>query len=141
MAVPLDFYMRYNLILAKLVFDIPLVLFLKPFIILGSLYLKRKIDMDNILPTKWKDVTVKEKWQIINGTVLVFAAIALYFISFLLTMTIGLDVVSAGASMLATALAFFGITSYIKSQMIEFRTEVQKKMKQLEDIEQARKLE
>lgn len=97
--------------------------------------------MDNILPTKWKDVTVKEKWQIINGTVLVFAAIALYFISFLLTMAIGLDVISAGASMLATALAFFGITSYIKSQMIEFRTEVQKKMRELEDIEQARKLE
>ena len=27
----------------------------------------------------WKKISVREKWQIINGTVLVFSAIALYF--------------------------------------------------------------
>jgi hypothetical protein len=79
--------------------------------------------------------------QIVNGTALVFSAIILYFLSFLLTMTIGVGVISAGATLLATGLAFFGITSYIKNQMMEFETKVNKKMKQLEDIEQSRKYE
>lgn len=89
----------------------------------------------------WNEIGAREKMQIVNGTALVFSAIILYFLSFLLTMTIGVGVISAGATLLATGLAFFGITSYIKNQMIEFETKVNKKMKQLEDIEQARKYE
>ncbi len=90
---------------------------------------------------KWKDISIKDKWQIINGTSLVFAAIILYFLSFALTLAIGFDVISAGATLLATGLAFFGITSYVKNQMVDFETRVNKKMKQLEDIEQERKYE
>lgn len=90
---------------------------------------------------KWKDISIKDKWQIINGTSLVFAAIILYFLSFALTLAIGFDVISAASTMLATGLAFFGITSYIKNQMIDFETKVNKKMKRLEDIEQERKYE
>lgn len=89
----------------------------------------------------WKKISVREKWQIINGTVLVFAAIALYFLAFAITLTIGFDVISAGASLLATGLAFFGITSYIKNQMVDFETKVNQKIKRLEDIEQERKYE
>lgn len=89
----------------------------------------------------WKDTTIKEKWQIINGTALVFSAIILYFLAFILTLSIGFEVISAGATLLATGLAFFGITSYIKNQMVEFETKVNKKMKQLEDIEEERKYE
>lgn len=89
----------------------------------------------------WKKISVREKWQIINGTILVFAAIALYFLAFALTLTIGFDVISAGASLLATGLAFFGITSYIKNQMVDFETKVNQKIKRLEDIEQERKFE
>ncbi len=89
----------------------------------------------------WKDISVKDKWQIINGTTLVFAAIILYFLSFALTLAIGFDVISAASTMLATGLAFFGITSYIKNQMIDFETKVNRKMKKLEDIEQQRKYE
>ena len=89
----------------------------------------------------WKDISVKEKWQIINGTVLVFSAIILYFVAFIVTLTIGFEVISAGATLLATGLAFFGITSYIKNQMVDFEVKVNKKMKQLEDIEQERKYE
>lgn len=87
----------------------------------------------------WKNISVKEKWQIINGTVCVFSAIILYFVAFLVTLSIGFDVISGGATLLATGLAFFGITSYIKNQMMEFETKVNKKMKQLEDIEEERK--
>jgi len=90
---------------------------------------------------KWKDISVKDRWQIINGTSLVFAAIILYFLSFALTLAIGFDVISAASTMLATGLAFFGITSYIKNQMVDFETKVNKKMKKLEDIEQQRKYE
>ena len=89
----------------------------------------------------WKDISIKEKWQIINGTVCVFAAITLYFVAFLVTLSIGFDVISGGATLLATGLAFFGITSYIKNQMLDFETRVNKRMKQLEDIEQERKYE
>lgn len=87
----------------------------------------------------WKEISVKEKWQIINGTILVFSAVILYFVAFIVTLTIGFEVISAGATLLATGLAFFGITSYIKNQMVDFEVKVNKKMKQLEDIEQERK--
>ena len=89
----------------------------------------------------WKEISVKEKWQIINGTVLVFSAVILYFVAFIVTLTIGFEVISAGATLLATGLAFFGITSYIKNQMVDFEVKVNKKMKQLENIEQERKYE
>lgn len=90
---------------------------------------------------KWKDISVKDKWQIINGTSLVLSAIILYFLSFALTLAIGFDVISAASTMLATGLAFFGITSYIKNQMVDFETKVNNKIKKLEDIEQDRKYE
>ena len=89
----------------------------------------------------WKQISVREKMQIVNGTALVFAAIILYFLAFALTLTIGFDVISAGATLLATGLAFFGITSYIKNQMVDFETKVDKKIKKLEDMEQERKYE
>lgn len=91
------------------------------------------------MENNWKDISVKEKWQIINGTVLVFAAIILYFISFFITLEIGYNIIAAGSTLLATGLAFFGITSYIKNQMVEFRAEVDKKLKRLEEIEEDKK--
>lgn len=92
------------------------------------------IKKEKIMET-WKDITVKEKWQIINGTSLVFSAILLYFLAFAITLSIGFEIISAGATLLATGLAFFGITSYIKNQMIDFETKVNKKMKRLEEME------
>lgn len=83
----------------------------------------------------WKDISIREKMQIVNGTMLIIAAIILYFLAFILTMTIGMEVVSAGATLLATGLAFFGITGYIRSQMVSFETKVNKKMKEMEERE------
>lgn len=85
--------------------------------------------------TKWKDTSVREKLQLINGTVLVFSAIVLYFLAFIITMTVGLEVVSAGATLLATGLAFFGITSFVKNQMVEFEAKVNNKIKKMEEDE------
>lgn len=89
----------------------------------------------------WKNISAREKMQIINGTALVFSAIALYFIAFAITLTIGFEIISAGTTLLATGLAFFGITSYIKNQMMDFQVKVDQKIKKLEDIEQDRKFE
>ena len=90
---------------------------------------------------RWTDIGVREKMQIINGTALVAAAVALYFIAFIVTLTIGFEIISAGATLLGSGLAFFGITAFVKNQMVEFEAKVDKKMKRLEDIEQERRFE
>lgn len=84
----------------------------------------------------WKNISSREKMQIVNGTALVFAAIALYFIAFLVTLTIGFEIISAGATLLGSGLAFFGITAFIKNQMVEFETKVNRKIKRLENIKE-----
>ena len=89
----------------------------------------------------WKDLTVKEKVQLFNGTSLIWAAIILYFVAFLVTLSIGFDVISAGATLLGSGLALFGINSMVKNQMLDFETKVNKKMKQLEEIKEDRKYE
>lgn len=89
----------------------------------------------------WKDLTIKEKVQLFNGTSLIWAAIILYFVAFLVTLSIGFDVISAGATLLGSGLALFGINSMVKNQMVEFETKVNRKIKQLEDIEQDKKYE
>ena len=86
----------------------------------------------------WCDIGIRDKMQIINGTVLVFAAIVLYFLAFALTLTISYPVVTTGMTMLGVALAFFGITVFIRSQMLEFETTIDKKIKQLEYMERKR---
>lgn len=80
----------------------------------------------------WKETGIREKMQIINGTVLVFSAIILYFVAFIITLSIGFEVVSAGATLLATGLAFFGITSFVKNQMVDFEAKVNDKLRKME---------
>lgn len=88
---------------------------------------------------KWRDIGVREKFQILNGTVLVFSAIVLYFLAFIITLSIGFEVVSAGATLLATGLAFFGITSFVKNQMVDFEARVNNKIKKMEEDERFEK--
>lgn len=80
----------------------------------------------------WSNISIREKMQLINGTLLIWAAIILYFVAFILTMTIGMEIVSAGATLLATGLAFFGITGYIKNQMVHFETNIDERIKRFE---------
>ena len=81
----------------------------------------------------WKEICVREKFQIINGTVLVLSAIILYFLAFLLTLSIGFEIISAGATLLGTGLAFFGISTFVKNQMVHFETSINEKLKKLEN--------
>ena len=87
---------------------------------------------------KWGDTPIRERMQIINGTALIFSAIVLYFLAFIVTLTIQLQVVSAGATLLATGLAFFGITSFVKNQLLDFEATVNKRMKKIENEERNR---
>lgn len=84
----------------------------------------------------WKEIGIREKMQLFNGTVLVFSAIILYFMAFIITLSIGFEIVSAGATLLATGLAFFGITSFVKNQMVDFETRMNDKLKKMEKDEQ-----
>lgn len=89
----------------------------------------------------WKTISIREKLQLINGTGLIIAAITLYFLSFIITLSIGFDIISAGATLLATGLALFGITGFVKNSMMQFETKIERKLKKMEDIEQERKYE
>ena len=93
------------------------------------------MDISDMTNNKWRDIGVREKFQILNGTVLVFSAIILYFVAFIITLSIGFEVVSAGATLLATGLAFFGITSFVKNQMGDFEARVNDKIKKMEENE------
>ena len=76
----------------------------------------------------WASIGAREKMCIINGTAAIISAIILYFTSFLWLAKIGLDIISAGATLMGCGLAFFGLKSFIKSELIEFRTEVENKI-------------
>lgn len=76
----------------------------------------------------WNNIGIRAKMCIINGTLLVMSAVCLYFISFLWLSAIGLDIISAGATLMGCGLAFFGLKSFIKSELIEFKTEVENKI-------------
>lgn len=99
------------------------------------------LETELIKPKRWSTIDVKEKFQIVNGTLLVVSAIILYFLAFIITMSIGFEIISAGATLLATGLAFFGITSFVRNQMVDFEAKVNQKIRHLEDMEQERKFE
>lgn len=88
---------------------------------------------------KWSDIGIREKLQLINGTTLVAAAILLYFIAFFITLTVGFEIISAGATLLGSGLAFFGITAFVKNQMVQFEATVDGKIRQMEEYERKNK--
>ena len=81
----------------------------------------------------WKEICVREKFQIVNGTLLTLSAIILYFLAFLITLSIGFEVVSAGTTLLATGLAFFRITSLVKNKMVNFEAHINNKLRKIEN--------
>lgn len=81
----------------------------------------------------WKEICVREKFQIVNGTLLIFSAIILYFLAFIITLSIGFDIISAGGTLLATGLAFFGISTFVKNQLVNFEANINDKLRKLEN--------
>lgn len=89
----------------------------------------------------WKSISIREKMQLINGSVLIASAIILYFLAFIITMSIGFEIISAGATLLATGLALFGITGFVKNSMVDFEAKIERKIRKMEDIDQERRFE
>ena len=77
---------------------------------------------------KWSELGARDKFQLVNGTALIVSAIVLYYVSFLITLTIGVGVISGGATLLGTGLALFGIGSYFKNQMVNFEANLEKEV-------------
>lgn len=77
---------------------------------------------------KWSELGARDKFQLINGSALIASAIILYYVSFLITLTIGVGVISGGATLLGTGLALFGIGSYFKNQLVNFETNLEKEV-------------
>ena len=86
-----------------------------------------------MIQEKWKYIGANEKMRIVNGTALTFAAIILYFVAFIISLTIHYEIVSAGATMLGAGLAYFGIMSFVKNQMTHFETTIDERVKKLEN--------
>ena len=74
--------------------------------------------------TNFKDMEAKDKIQYSMSVLLIVAAIALAFTSFLITLTIGTGVLSAMALFLSSALGIYGISVYVKNQVQDMKTEV-----------------
>ena len=77
---------------------------------------------------KWSELGVRDKFQLINASALIASAIILYFVCFIVTLTIGMGVISAGGTLLATGLALFGVGSYFKNQLVNFETNLEKEV-------------
>ena len=82
---------------------------------------------------KWRYIGANEKMRIVNGTALTFAAIILYFVAFIVSLTIHYEIISAGATMLGAALAYFGIMSFVRNQMTHFETSIDERVKKIEN--------
>lgn len=83
---------------------------------------------------RWEDISIKDKFQLVNGTMCIVAAIILYFIAFLITLTGDLYVLSGGAFLLGSGLAFFGIGAYIRTQLAEIEVKVNKELERIERL-------
>ena len=72
----------------------------------------------------WNEISVKEKFQLLSATGLITAAVALAFVSFIVTLTIGAGVIAAIGTFLASALGLFGIGMYVKNSLMDIETKV-----------------
>lgn len=83
--------------------------------------------------TSWKELGIKDKIQYSMSVVLIVAAIALAFVSFLITLSIGAGVISAVALFLSSALAIYGISMYVKNSMADIQTQVNQTLKKISE--------
>ena len=92
--------------------------------------------MDNIKlihESSWKELGVKDKIQYSMSVLLILAAIALAFVRFLITLSIGAGVISAMALFLSSALAIYGISMYVKSSMADIQAKVNQALEKLSE--------
>lgn len=70
----------------------------------------------------------KEMIQYMTAVVMITSAIVLAFVSFFLTLTIGAGVLTYVGEAFGSGLAIFGIATYFKQDLNEFKTELKREM-------------
>ena len=75
---------------------------------------------------KWKD-----RFQYGAAGFLIVTAVALAFISFVITLTVGSGVIAWGGLSMGTALTLIGGGMYFHNQLVTFETNANKKMEQV----------
>jgi len=75
---------------------------------------------------KWKD-----RFQYGAAGFLIVTAVALAFISFIITMTVGSGVIAWGGLSMGTALTLIGGGMYFHNQLVTFETNTNKKMEEV----------
>ena len=75
---------------------------------------------------KWKD-----RFQYGAAGFLIVTAVALAFISFIITLTVGSGVIAWGGLSMGTALTLIGGGMYFHNQLVTFETNANKKMNQV----------
>ena len=75
---------------------------------------------------KWKD-----RFQYGAAGFLILTAVALAFVSFIITLTVGTGVIAWGGLSMGTALTLIGGGMYFHNQLVTFETNTNKKMEEM----------
>ena len=75
---------------------------------------------------KWKD-----RFQYGAAGFLIITAVALAFVSFIITLTVGAGVIAWGGLSMGTALTLIGGGMYFHNQLVTFETNTNKKMEEM----------
>lgn len=78
------------------------------------------------LSQKWKD-----RFQYSAAGFLILTAVALAFISFIITMTVGTGVIAWGGLSMGTALTLIGGGMYFHNQLVTFETNANRKLEEM----------
>lgn len=70
----------------------------------------------------------KEVIQYSTAVVMISSAIVLAFLSFILTLTVGAGVLTYVGEAFTGGLAIFGVATYLKNEVTEFKTEVRREV-------------
>jgi predicted membrane channel-forming protein YqfA (hemolysin III family) len=81
---------------------------------------------------KWSELGAGEKTQLITAIALIAAGILLGFISFIWLQFIPGSVMAQSGIYISGALAIYGISSYFKTELNEFQTKINNKLKQID---------
>ena len=84
------------------------------------------VQIEKGISQKWKD-----RFQYGAAGFLIVTAVALAFISFIITLTVGSGVIAWGGLSMGTALTLIGGGMYFHNQLITFETNANKKMEQV----------
>lgn len=88
---------------------------------------------ENNVKNSWKLLPVREKIQYSLALIFGIASVAIGFIAFIILLEIPGSVIGISALWASVACGILGITLHFRNAMVEFQTDVKKKMKELDN--------